>query len=273
MKIRMPLPIAVLFIALGIVSSAHADSLVVGGTGSAEPLIRQLFDRFHKQSPADSLTVINPSLGSAGGIKALSMGKIDLAVSARPLKEDEKAVLGRHFELCSTPFVLVTNGGRFRNGFSTDELARIYEGQLQKWDDGALIRLVLRTRDDADSAQLKSMSPSMDKAVTAADQRQGMVYGKDDLDTLDLLSHTPGSLGPSSLGLLRTTGSGLTLIPLNGQSPSVSSMNDGTYPWRKTLTVILPAKPSSVAVRFADFLRSAQAHEIMRRYEYRPDHP
>lgn len=273
MKIRIPLPIAVLCIALVGVSNAHADLLLVGGTGSAEPLMRRLFDGFQKQSPADSLKVVNPSLGSAGGIRALSMGKVDLAVSARPLKEDEKSALGQHFELCSTPFVLVTNGGKYRNGFSTDELARIYDGQLQKWEDGSLIRLVLRTRDDADSTQLKSMSPSMDKAVIAADQRQGMVYGKDDLDTLDLLSRTPGSLGPTSLGLLRTTASGLALIPLNGQMPSVSSMTDGKYPWRKTLTVILPAKPSTVAVRFVEFLHSATADEIMRRYEYRPDHP
>ena len=273
MKIRLPLPIAVLCIALGFASCAHADSLLVGGTGSAEPLIRRLFDDFQKLSPTDSLKVINPSLGSAGGIRALSMGKIDLAISARALKEEEKSVLGRHFELCSTPFVLATNGGRFQSGFSIDELARVYEGQRQKWDDGSLIRLVLRTRDDADSAQLKSMSPSMDKAVVAADQRQGMVYGKDDLDTLDLLSRTPGSLGPTSLGLLRTMESSLALIPLNAHLPSVASMNDGRYPWRKALTVILPAKPSPLAARFADYLRSAKADEIMRRYEYRPDHP
>ena len=267
------LPIAVLSILLGTALGVHAHTLLIGGTGSAEPLMKRLFDDFRKQSPQDSLKVINPSLGSAGGIRALSTGKIDLAISARPLKEDEKAALGPHFELCSTPFVVVTNGGKFHNGFSVDELASVYEGQLQKWDDGTLIRLVLRTRDDADSVQLKMMAPSMEKAVTAADLRQGMVYGKDDLDTLELLSRTPGSLGPTSLGLLRTIASELTVIPLNSQMPSVLSMNDGKYPWRKTLTVILPAKPSRVAMKFADFLRSDQADEIMRRYEYWPGHP
>lgn len=274
MKNKMGLlPIVVLSVVLGTSPGVRADTLLVGGTGSAEPLMKRLFEGFRKQSPQDALKIINPSLGSAGGIRALSMGKIDLAISARPLKDDEKSVFGQHFALCSTPFVLVTNGGKRRNGFSIDELASAYEGQLQKWDDGTLIRLVLRTRDDADSVQLKSMAPSMEKAVTAADLRQVMVYGKDDLDTLEVLSRTPGSLGPTSLGLLRTTASELTVIPLDGQMPSVLSMNDGNYPWRKTLTVILPAKPSRVAVKFADFLRSDQADEIMRRHDYWPSHP
>lgn len=274
MKIKIGLlPIAVLSIVLGTAPGVRADTLLVGGTGSAEPLMKWLFEGFRKQSPQDTLKVINPSLGSAGGIRALSTGKIDLAISARQLKEDEKSAFGQHFELCSTPFVMVTNGGKLQNGFSLDELARVYEGQRQKWDDGTLIRLVLRTRDDADSVQLKSMAPSMEKAVIAADLRQGMVYGKDDLDTLELLSRTPGSLGPTSLGLLRTTASELTVIPLNAQMPSVLSMHDGKYPWRKTLTVILPAKPSRIAMEFADFLRSDQADEIMRRHDYWPEHP
>ena len=152
-----------LYFVLGLSSPASAESLVIGGTGSSEPLMKLLFQEFSKQSPGLNLTVVSPSLGSGGGIKALSVGKIDLAVTARPLKTAEATVLGQHFEWAATPFVLATNGGKRQSGFALDELAAVYEGRLKTWDNATPIRLVLRTRDDSDTTQLKSMSPAMDK--------------------------------------------------------------------------------------------------------------
>ncbi len=253
--------------------SANAESLLVGGTGSAEPLMKLLFEEFSKQSPDLKMNVVSPSLGSGGGLTALASGKIDLAIAARPLKAEETAVLGRYFALGATPFVLVSNGGQRRTGFTLGELATVYDGRLKSWDNGNPIRLILRTRDDSDTGQLKSMSSDMEKAVVLAGQRPGMVYGNDDMDTLELLARTPGSLGPSSLGFLRTTGSTLTVLPLNGVMPSVAALKDGSYPWRKTLAVVLPLKASSAAVRFVDFLGSSRAREVMRQYDYLPAQP
>ena len=263
----------VLYFVLGLSLPAGAESLVIGGTGSSEPLMKLLFQEFSKQSPGLNLTVVSPSLGSGGGIKALSVGKIDLAVTARPLKTEETTVLGQHFELGATPFVLATNGGKRQSGFAADELAAVYEGRLQTWDNATPIRLVLRTRDDFDTTQLKTMSPAMDKAVAMADQRRGMVYGNDDMDTLELLMRTAGALGPTTLGFLRTTDSHLTVLPINGVMPSVAGLKDGSYPWRKTLIVVLPLKASPAAMKFADFIRSSTASEVMLRYGYLPAGP
>ena len=263
----------VLYFVLGLSSPASAESLVIGGTGSSEPLMKLLFQEFSKQSPGLNLTVVSPSLGSGGGIKALSVGKIDLAVTARPLKTAEATVLGQHFEWAATPFVLATNGGKRQSGFALDELAAVYEGRLQTWDSATPIRLVLRTRDDSDTTQLKSMSPAMDKAVVIADQRPGMVYGNDDMDTLELLTRTAGALGPTTLGFLRTMDSRLTVLPINGVMPSVAGLKEGSYPWRKTLTVVLPLKASPAAVKFTEFIRSGKASEVMLRYDYLPAGP
>jgi phosphate transport system substrate-binding protein len=247
--------------------------LLVGGTGTAEPLMKLLIEVFNKQAPDVNVKVVSPPLGSSGGAKALLAGRIDLAVISRPLKAEEKAILGRHFVIGTTPFVLATNGGLRRNGFTPDELAGVYEGRLQTWDTGAVIRLVLRTRDDSDTHQLMAMSPAMDKAVRDSDQRQGMVFGNDDLDTLQLITRTPGSLGPTSLGLLKTTDSRLAVLAINGVTPSVATLKNGRYPWSKELIVVLPSKASPAAEKFADFLRSGKAGAVLLRYDYLPTRP
>jgi phosphate transport system substrate-binding protein len=252
---------------------ASAEALRVGGTGSAEPLLQRLFEEFSRQAPEASFKIISPPLGSGGGIKALLAGRADLVVIARPLRAEEAALLGRQFVLADTPFIVATHGGQRRNGFTFDELAQVYEGRLLTWEGGKTIRLVLRIREDGDTVQLKALSPALDKAVGNADRRPGMVYGHDDMDTLEILTRTPGSLGPTSLGLLRTTASQLSVLALNGITPSLTSMKNGSYPWRKTLTVVLPVKADPAAEKFADFLRSAKAGEILLRYEYLPARP
>lgn len=260
----------VLLLAFGLAFPVQAESLLVGGTGSASPLIKLLIEEFNKQTPNVNVNLVSPPLGSGGGMKSLLAGRIDLTVISRPVKEAEKIVIGRHFELGRTPFVLVTNGGQRRNGFTLDELASVYEGRLQTWDNNVPIRLVLRTRDDSDSLQLKSMSTAMEEAVAASDQRQGMVRGLDDLDTIELLTRTRGSLGPSNLGLMRTLGSALMALPISGVTPSVAALKNGSYPWYKMLIVVLPVKASPAAVKFADFMHSSKVNATLLRYEYLP---
>jgi phosphate transport system substrate-binding protein len=261
--LRLMLPV---FLVLAMAFPVRAESLLIGGTGSSEPLMKRLCDEFARASSEIVCALVSPPLGSAGALRALAMGKIELAIVARPLKNAEKDVLGR-------AFVLVTQGGQRRNGFTLDELASVYRGELLAWDNGQPIRLVLRTRDDSDTAQLRSMSPAMERAVVLAESRAGMVYGSDDMDTLALLNRTPGSLGPGTLGLLRTAGAPLTALPINGVTPSLANLKNGSYPWRRTLSVVLPATPSPAAEKFADFLRSNKAGEILQRNDYLPARP
>lgn len=253
--------------------SVAAETLRVAGTGSSAPLVTKLFAAFRRQAPAAELVLSSPPLGSGGALRALASGGINIALIGRPLAQSEAAAFGRSWPLASTPFVLATQGGRRASGFSRDELAAVYEGRLRHWDDGKPIRLVLRASMEADTRVLKSLSPAMAAAVDAATQRPGMAQGQDDLSTVDLLRQVPGSLGPTSLGLLRTLDLRLDLLPLDGIAPTVDNLKSGRYPWRKTLTVVLPTRPSALAERFAAFLASPEAAEVLRRHDYLPEKP
>lgn len=262
-----------LCLAVGLVCPTQAETLRVGGTGSAEPLLRVLFQQFSQQAPDAKLRVVSPPLGSSGGVNALASGRIDLAVVSRPLSPSEVALLGRNFEWARTPFVLAANQGQRASGFTLDELASVYAGRLLKWDDGSHIRLVLRTPDDSDTSVLASISPRMASGLALAQQRPGMTVGVDDLDTLMVLARTSGTLGSTTLGLLRTTAARLSVLPINGVMPSAATLKRGEYPWHKTFTVALPTRPSALAQGFADFLRTEAAHAVLLHYEYLPAGP
>lgn len=261
--------IALLLLAL-VAGTARAGALSVGGTGSAAPIVRLLFEEFLKQAPDARLNQIAPPLGSGSAVKALAAGRIDLAVIGRVLKPAEAAQVGQQFALATTAFVLASSDAPHSGGFTVDQLARIYEGQLLTWPDGSPIRLILRARFESDTQVLREMSPAMAKAVDAASLRPGMVTADNDLDTLRLLARTPGSLGPTTVGLLTTSNTRLVILPINGVAPSLANLMNGSYPWRKTLTVVLPQQPGELAERFATFLRSAAASRLLQAYDYLP---
>jgi phosphate transport system substrate-binding protein len=249
--------------------TASAESLSTGGTGSAEPLLRLLFEEFRKQNPTATLKQI-PALGSGGAIKALSAGRVDLAIAARSLTPEEARAVGPPVIFAETPLVLASHAAQTAAGFTLEQLAQVYAGQLQTWQDGSPIRLILRPSFESDTLMLRSMSPAMERAVTAATLRPGMVTIDGDLDAVMLLAATPGSLGPTTLGLLKASNTRLTVFSINGVLPSLATLQDGSYPWRKQLSIVPPLQPSQLAKRFTAFLHSDAARRLLRRYDYLP---
>ncbi|MCP5228666.1 substrate-binding domain-containing protein [Accumulibacter sp.] len=250
--------------------TANAATLVVGGTGSSEPIIRLLFEEFRKQAPEARLKHLSPPLGSGGALNALAAGRIGMAVVGRPLRPEDSRRVGRHFPLADTAFVFASRDGKAGAGFTLEQIARIYDGGLRTWPDGTPIRLILRPAFESDSITLKAMSAKMDRAVTAAALRPGMVMGDNDFHTLKLIADTPGSLGTTTLGMLATTGSRVVVVPIDGVAPSLANLENGSYAWCKSLTVVLPLRPGVLAERFLAFLRSPAAAKLLLEYDYLP---
>ena len=62
-----------------------AETIKIGGTGSALGDMTRLAEAYMRANP-DTKVVVLPSLGSAGGIKALRAGAIDIALTTDPLQ-------------------------------------------------------------------------------------------------------------------------------------------------------------------------------------------
>jgi phosphate transport system substrate-binding protein len=87
MSIAKRFLLAVPFAAIGL--SAHAGDLSVVGTGDGIDLLRALGAAYTADHP-DTNVIVPPSIGSGGGIAAVSSNKEVLARAARPLSESEK---------------------------------------------------------------------------------------------------------------------------------------------------------------------------------------
>lgn len=250
-------------------TAAAADGVRINGTGAALGGLEAVAEAYMKAHPGSRVSILRPALGGGGSVKALQAGALDLAVSAYPLKEAERAQGLVAQEYAKAPLVIaVAKNNQRIAGLTLAELADIYAGRTRTWRDGSPLRLILRQPSDADILLLRAISPEIDAAVALALARKGMVTAMTDQESAELLEKTPGAIGTSSLALIMAEKRALRPLPLNGVEPSLQAFVDGRYPYAKTLYLVMGAHLSEEARRFAEFLHSAAGHTILRRNGY-----
>lgn len=245
------------------IGSAHAETIVIGGTGSALGVMRMLGDAYLQEHPDDTVQVL-PSLGSGGGIRAAIEGKIDIAVTARPPNEEEQADNLEEYYLARTPLGFVVNGRPKGANLTSTQIIDIYAGRVLKWPDGTPIRLVLRPESESDyrlvTAAIEGLRPIYDKARSLA----GMPVAYTDGENAELLANMPGAFGTMTLSqLLSGRPYDLTLMSLNGISPDVESLPDGAYPLWKDYWLIVADTGNAAAKRFLAFIDTDEAQDIL----------
>lgn len=249
---------------------ARMETLTVGGTGSAMPLVGQFAQAYGSLEPNVKVRVVDPPLGSNGAIRAVLAGAVDLAVLGKPLTDAEKAQGCQDWELGRTPFLVVTERKLPLPGFTVEQLAAIYSGKMTTWSDGSPIRLVVRNLFESDTLILRKMSPDMDRAVDVALARPGMLVAANDLENIDLLERTPDSLGTSNLALVQAQNRKLNALPIDGKEPTLAALRQGTYPYSKSIYLARGPRLSPVAQGFLEFILSASGKEILDRAGYVP---
>jgi phosphate transport system substrate-binding protein len=266
MNLTRPLKISLLALAALLAGHVSAETLTISGVGSMTPLAKRLATEYTRLNPGVEVKVINPPLGSSGGLRAMASGKVDIVLAGRPPKANET---GHAQPWLRTPLVLATNGGRSQ-GLTQAQIADVYAGRKTTWDDQQAIRLVMRGEYESETATLRKLSPKVDAAVAQALQRNDLPIAENDLDALENLIKIPGSLGTTSLGLIKASAAKLTLLPIDGVAPNTKNMENGRYPLvRQFLLVTSPTMRPAVAALSA-WLQSPTALAIARELDYLP---
>ena len=256
-----------LFLLVPAVSQAQqtaqaATRIRIGGSGSALGTLRLLADAFEKNHPQSSFVIV-PSLGSGGGIRALQAGAIDLAVISRPLKDSERGPDVLATEYARTPLVFAVTVTTNVSAVTTPELVSIYAGERKTWADGQPLRLVLRPDTESDTDILKSVSPGMSQAVTAAQARHGMITALTDKANAESLETIPGAVGTTTLAQITSEKRGLRPLALDGVSPSPATLANGKYLYYKTMFTVSGSSTPLSAHQFAAFVRSPAGRDIL----------
>jgi phosphate transport system substrate-binding protein len=247
--------------ALALAAPASADTLKIGGTGAVTEMLMQIGPAFEAETGV-GLEVI-PSLGTSGANAAVANGVIDISVAGRDLKDKETARGLTVAGTFRTPFGLVSS----RPGpddLGADEIASLYTADRPTWPDGTPVLIILRPVDESDNIVLGQVFPGMTDALAQARLRADLSIAATDQDNADMAEATNGSLVAATLTQITTEARHLRFVSIDGVAPSMESYLDGTYPYGKTLYLVVPGDISPKAAAFLAFIGSPSGVTLLR---------
>ena len=263
--------VAIMAVLAFLASAVFAEETIrVSGTGAAVGGMKLLGEAFGEKHTGVKVNV-SPSLGSTGGIMALDAGKLDIAVSARPVKDEEKipGLVGKPY--AKAPFIFATSSSNPTNGLGLSEIQDIYAGKKTTWPDGKRIFLVLRPAADVFTGFLKKISPGMKDAVESSKKRPGMFTGITDQDAADQIERTPGSFGVTSYSIVASEKRNIKPLAVDGISPVGKHGANEKYPYFMTLYLVYVKGRNTAAIEsFIEFIDSEEGEKILGRNGHIP---
>ena len=205
------------------------------------------------------------SIGTGGGLRALSAGAIDLAITARSLTPEEMAMGFEEHPLATSRVVFATRREALTQ-IDRATLLAIYRGEQRTWPDGRPITPLFRERGDSSLKLLRAHDPELGEALMPPerDTKRGLVLHTDQ-QMRDALLEIDGAIGWLHVGMIRTES--LPLHPLEVRRED-----------RTTLEIELPiylveAKDKGarrdVIERFLSFALGDEARQLLEDHGYR----
>lgn len=242
--------------------SACAAVLRIAGTGNALGTMRLLGEAFTKVHPETTVIVLD-SIGTSGAIRAVPKGAIEIGLSSR-LPSDEEARNGMTtVEYARSLAVFAVPGSSAVASITLAQVADIYSGKLTTWPDGSKIRPVMRQPGDDNTRQIKRLSAAIEQALDAAEKREGLTYAATDQEAADKMEHISGSIGVTTIALIRSEKRSLRPLALDGVEPNLENLSSGRYPMFKHFYLVLPKEPTPAAKEFVQFMRSPPGRRIL----------
>lgn len=238
---------------------ASQNELTVVGTGDGLEMLREIGAGFSSKNPEVKLS-IPPSIGSGGGIAAVSSDEERLARVARPLKESEQQAGLEYRPFAKIPSAFFVNSSVGLSSITAEDLYRVYSGQVRNWAElgGADLRVRLVRREDADSTLkvLRASMPGWDVLEISPRSKTAVTTQ----EAIETARNVKGAIafGPYS----RLLEQGLSVLKIDGFHPTSED-----YPSAVTLALIYKDQQMDDQMKaFIDYASSDEARELITNY-------
>jgi phosphate transport system substrate-binding protein len=257
----------VVFLFIAMVAILHSqicaeEVITIGGAGSTLGSMKLLAAAFEKKYPGTRVNVL-PSIGSIGGIAAVSRGGVDIGLLGRPLNDKERRLGLSVVEYARTPLVFVTREDINVSNLSTQEIIKILRGDTKTWPNGEHIRLILRQPTESNAISVREISPEMSKAMDTAMSRPWRVIALTDQETTSLVEKTPGAFSFCSLAQIIFEKRKIRALSYNGINPLLNKSVNDLYPIFKTHSMLTKPNLSLKVKKFIDFVKSPKGKKIL----------
>ena len=243
--------------AAGSTAAALSGNVAAGGSTSMKNVIAALTEGFAEVEPG--VTVSYDPTGSGAGITGAADKTLDIGLSSRALKDDEKAdVEGTTIALDGIA-IIVNNASKVED-LTVDQLKQMFTGEITNWsevggDDGEIV-LIGR----------EAGSGTRDGFESIVDVKDSCKYAQELTATgavISAVEANPLAIGYASLSAVGDT---VKMVTVGGVECSEETVKDGSYEVQRPFVFVTNKSVtlSEQAQAFFDFATSADAADLIR---------
>lgn len=238
-------------------AAALSGNVAAGGSTSMKNVIAALTEGFAEVEPG--VTVSYDPTGSGAGITGAADKTLDIGLSSRALKDDEKADVDGTTIALDGIAIIVNNASKVED-LTVDQLKQMFTGEITNWsevggDDGEIV-LIGR----------EAGSGTRDGFESIVDVKDSCKYAQELTATgavISAVEANPLAIGYASLS---TVGDTVKMVTVGGVECSEETVKDGSYEVQRPFVFVTNKSVtlSEQAQAFFDFATSADAADLIR---------
>ncbi|MET9854430.1 phosphate ABC transporter substrate-binding protein [Streptomyces sp. NPDC006450] len=255
----------------GCAGSAQADSSALQASGSTTvaPVASDAAEALKGRGL--KITVATQG-GSAGGISQLGAKQIQVALSSKPLSDEDKKTYP------DTDFVTtqigadavgmiitkeVSDGGV--KSLTKEQVKGLFEGTITNWKQvgGPDLNVFVYDKEPGRGTRevLDKFVYGKGKPPLPPQSANYAVVGGN-LETRNKLESTRGAIAPLSTGFIEGR-AGLVAVPLDGVAPTLENVASSKYPMTRPLFMITDGQPKGSVKEYIDYLLSTEGQKLL----------
>ena len=238
-------------------AAALSGNVATGGSTSMKNVIAALTEGFAEVEPG--VTVSYDPTGSGAGITGATDKTLDIGLSSRALKDDEKADVDGTTIALDGIAIIVNNASKVED-LTVDQLKQMFTGEITNWsevggDDGEIV-LIGR----------EAGSGTRDGFESIVDVKDSCKYAQELTATgavISAVEANPLAIGYASLSAVGGT---VKMVTVGGVECSEETVKDGSYEVQRPFVFVTNKSVtlSEQAQAFFDFATSADAADLIR---------
>jgi phosphate transport system substrate-binding protein len=251
----------------GFLSGPSADggkrSVSLAGSTSIMPFSEKLAERFMLDHPEIGVDVQGG--GSSAGIQACLNKTVDIGMSSRELKGDEKVLT--ETTICYDGISIVVSPKNPIRNITAEQIRGIYSGRIRNWKElGWIDREIDAVTREEGSGTRAAFEELLMKKENISDR---IMVQDSNGSVKEIVATDPYGIGYISLGMLDQR---VKALSVDGTVPLVENIKKRTYHVVRPFLYLTLGEPSRPARMFIEFILSRDGQAILRKEGLVPIH-
>jgi phosphate transport system substrate-binding protein len=240
----------------GVEGKDRQYTITIAGSTSVMPFTEKLAEYFMLDNPNYVIDVQGG--GSTAGVQACLNRTVDIGMSSRHLKDNEKSLTD--ITICNDGIAIVVHPKNPLNDLTIDQIRNIFNGRIKNWKElGWIDRKIDAVSREEGSGTRSSFEELIMKKVEIDD---GIMVQDSNGSVKEVVATDPYALGYISMGLVDERVKGLSV---DGVTPTPENLKSGRYKIVRPFLFLINGEAGEKVQTFIDFVLSNEGQTILKK--------